>query len=67
MIRVKKCVLGRPIAKTLPKIKIARNNINVRYGPGKLKPNGSRQPETERRVWGKVISFINGLSTHKTG
>lgn len=67
MIRVKKCVLGRPISKTLPKIKIRHNNIDIGYGPGKLKPNGSRQPETERRVWGELISLINGLSTHKTG
>lgn len=67
MIHAKRYVLGRPVAKILPEIKISPNDIDVGYGPGKLKPDGSRQPETERRVWGKLIPLINGMSTQQTG
>lgn len=67
MIHAKRYVLGRPVAKILPEIKTSPNDIDVGYGPGKLKPDGSRQPETERRVWGKLIPLINGMSTQQTG
>lgn len=61
MIRVKNCVLGRPVAKKLVPIKSPKT-IDVGYGPGRLKPDGSRQPETERRVLDRLNMLINGLS-----
>ena len=61
MIRVKKCVLGRPIAKELVPIK-GLDTIDVGFGPGQLRPNGSRQPESERMVFRRIISDINGMS-----
>ena len=67
MIRVKKCVLGRPVAKQLIPIQNVPKEINVGYGPGQLRPDGSRQPETERRVLDKLNQAINGMSGQKTG
>lgn len=66
MIRVKKCILGRPIAKELTPIESPKE-INVGYGPGQLKPDGSRQPETERRILSKITLLKNGMSGQQTG
>lgn len=66
MIRVKRCVLGRPVAKELTPIKSPKT-FDVGYGPGQLKPDGSRQPETERRVLNKLSQLVNGMSGQKTG
>ena len=66
MIRAKKRVLGRPIAKELMPIKSPKE-INIGYGPGQLKPDGSRQPETERRILDKLTLLINGMSGQQTG
>ena len=60
-VKVPKCVLGRPIAKSLIPIK-SPTTFDVGYGPGQLKPDGSRQPETERRVLGGLFMLANGMS-----
>ena len=66
-VYVKRCVLGRPVAKQLIPIKNIPKEINVGYGPGQLRPNGSRQPETERRILGDVNQLSNGMSSQQTG
>ena len=66
-ISVKKCVLGRPVAKQLIPIKNVPKEIDVGYGPGQLRPDGSRQPETERIILGDLNQLINGMSGQQTG
>jgi hypothetical protein len=66
-ISVKKCVLGRPVAKQLIPIKNVPKEIDVGYGPGQLRPDGSRQPETERVALGNLNQLINGMSGQQTG
>jgi hypothetical protein len=66
MIYAKRCVLGRPVAKTLIPIKSPKT-FDVGYGPGQLRPDGSRQPESERRVLGDLTMLVNGMSGQKTG
>ena len=61
MIHAKRCVLGRPVAKQLYPIHNLKS-YDVGYGPGQLRPNGSRQPESERIILGKLTMRINGLS-----
>lgn len=61
LVSVKRCVLGRPVAKQLIPIKSLKQR-DIGYGPGQLRPDGSRQPETERRILGKQTMHINGMS-----
>jgi hypothetical protein len=60
MIKVKKHILGRPIAK--PTFIILPQSINVGYGSFKLRPKGSRDIRAECRQLTLVIMKINGMS-----
>ena len=67
IIVVKKRVLGRPIAKQVTYIKDVPKQINIGYGPGQLRPDGSRQPSTERSMLAKISMLVNGMSGQNTG
>lgn len=54
MIQVKKIKMGRPIAKKLCP-PFTNKDIDVGYGPGQLRPDQARQPETEYRQ----LSIVN--------
>ncbi len=60
MVKVKKCVMGRPIGKPTP-IKLPQT-FNVGYGPFKLRPKGSRDIRAECRQFAKITMKINGMS-----
>lgn len=64
MIKVKRCVLGKPIAKPLPII--LPKEIDVGYGPSQLRPDGSRDIRAEYRQLAKIVMDINGMSGHLT-
>lgn len=66
MVRIKKCVLGRPVAKGLKSI-ILPQSIDVGYGPFKLRPKGSRDIRAECRQFGKIVMRLNGMSGQLTG
>lgn len=65
-IIVKKCVLGRPVAKQLKPI-ILPQSIDVGYGKFRLRPDGSRDIMAECRQFGKTVMSINGMSGQLTG
>ena len=65
-IIVKKCVLGRPVAKELKPI-IPPSTIDVGYGKFQLRPDGSRDPRAECRIFAKMVMSINGMSGQQTG
>lgn len=64
-IIVKKCVLGRPVAKELKQI-ILPQEINVGYGKFQLRPDGSRDIRAECRQLAKIVMDINGMSGQLT-
>lgn len=68
MMRVvfaKRCQLGRPRAKTAYPIQLPQKTLDVGYGPGQLRPDGSRDPRVESRQFAKITSAINGLSNQQ--
>lgn len=65
MIKAKKCVLGRPVAKTATPIKLPQT-FDVGYGPFKLRPDGSRDLRAECRQLAKLTMKINGMSGQLT-
>lgn len=67
VVFVKRCQLGRPRAKTAYPIQIPQRNLDVGYGPGQLRPDGSRDPRAESRQFDKITLATNGLSGQKTG
>lgn len=66
-LTVRKCVLGRPVAKELKPIAVLPKDINVGYGKFQLRPDGSRDPRVECRIFAKMVMDINGLSGQQTG
>jgi len=60
-IKAKRCVLGRPIAKEATPIKSPKT-FDVGYGPGQLRPDGSRDLRAEERILAKLTMDANGLS-----
>lgn len=61
-LKVKKIRLGKcPIDKLKP-IAILPSNIDVGYGKGQLRPDGSRDIRAESRRFAKLVQEINGLS-----
>lgn len=63
VIKVKPCVLGRPVAKQLYPITTTKNSsFDVGYGPNQLRPDGSRDPRAEERILSKAVMKSNGMS-----
>lgn len=63
MIKTKRVVLGRKVAKTLYPIRTIKNTMfNFGYGPNQLRPDGSRDPRAEENILNKLIMRVNGLS-----
>lgn len=60
-ITVKRRQMGRPIAKVGQPINLFKN-INVGYGPGQLRPDGSRDATAEPRVMAQLVMIVNGMS-----
>lgn len=67
VVFVKPCQLGRPVAKVAKQINTPNTELNVGYGPGQLRPNGSRDPRAEARQFAKITQAINGMSGQLTG
>jgi len=66
VIKANKIILGRPIAKGLKQI-INKDQINVGYGFGQLRPNKARDIRAECRQLAIIIMDINGMSGQKAG
>tara|TARA_R100001244_G_scaffold25113_2_gene25366 strand:+ start:28720 stop:28938 length:219 start_codon:yes stop_codon:yes gene_type:complete len=65
-IQVTRYKLGRPVAKELKQI-IGPDQIDVGFGPGQLRPNGSRDIRAEEQQLSKIVQDINGMSGQQTG
>ena len=65
-LTVKRCVLGRPVAKGLKSI-IGPDKIDVGYGKFQLRPDGSRDIRAECNRLAMIVMDINGMSGQQTG